>query len=345
MTSATKPYPTPSRTSLTRSLCGFTLLELLIVVGIIAILIGILAPTITLIVRRSNLARVRADLNTIATALEAYKNDFNGNYPAVIGVRAETGAFEPGAGAHVLCRALFGLGPAYPVNAANFGGSDGFDGPGFRLRRTLDDGVNPRFTRSPSTPPSTPPWIWTLTAAPSSADDGTPDSFAGKTYGPYLRVENFRFDTDRGFDRIRIIDHTGSPILYYSASTLNQNLRSPSAPLLAWRYNPTLATVNTPPRSSLTAGANYLPIFNVNDNDVEQGTTNQQIGGNELLAMLGDYNLNNQIDGTEPSSTNPPFLLVARGTDGRWGPAGIAAGAADANKAAVAKSDDITNLP
>ena len=59
---------------------GFTLLELLIVVAIIAILAAIAVPNFLEAQTRSKVARVRADFRTIATALEAYAVD-NNDYP------------------------------------------------------------------------------------------------------------------------------------------------------------------------------------------------------------------------------------------------------------------------
>lgn len=56
---------------------GFTLIELLIVVGIIAILSAIAVPNFLEAQTRSKVSRVKADLQTIATALEAYHVDRN----------------------------------------------------------------------------------------------------------------------------------------------------------------------------------------------------------------------------------------------------------------------------
>jgi len=59
---------------------AFTLIELLIVVAIIAILALIAVPNFLEAQTRAKVARVRADLRTIATALEAYAADWN-DYP------------------------------------------------------------------------------------------------------------------------------------------------------------------------------------------------------------------------------------------------------------------------
>jgi prepilin-type N-terminal cleavage/methylation domain-containing protein len=59
---------------------GFSLIELLITVGIISILAAIAVPNFLEAQTRSKVSRVKADLQTIATALEAYHVDGN-RYP------------------------------------------------------------------------------------------------------------------------------------------------------------------------------------------------------------------------------------------------------------------------
>ena len=59
---------------------AFTLIELLIVIAIVAILAAIAVPNFLSAQTRAKVSRVKADLRTIATALEAYAVDENG-YP------------------------------------------------------------------------------------------------------------------------------------------------------------------------------------------------------------------------------------------------------------------------
>ncbi|MDX1972919.1 MAG: prepilin-type N-terminal cleavage/methylation domain-containing protein [Candidatus Sumerlaeia bacterium] len=56
---------------------AFTLIELLITVAIIAILAAIAVPNFLEAQTRSKVSRVKSDLRTLATAVEAYSVDFN----------------------------------------------------------------------------------------------------------------------------------------------------------------------------------------------------------------------------------------------------------------------------
>jgi type II secretion system protein G len=68
-----RPIPASSRG-------GFTLIELLIVVAIIAILAAIAVPNFLEAQTRSKVSRAKADMRTIATAIESYRVDHNA-YP------------------------------------------------------------------------------------------------------------------------------------------------------------------------------------------------------------------------------------------------------------------------
>ncbi len=69
-----------SATSIPKRRRAFTLIELLVVIGIIVVLVGFTVPMVMKSYRAGERARTQADLNSIATALEAFKNDF-GDYP------------------------------------------------------------------------------------------------------------------------------------------------------------------------------------------------------------------------------------------------------------------------
>ena len=115
---------TPSSHSRRRRRGGFTLVELLVVIGIIVLIASIATPMVVSARRNANRVRVQSDLNAIATALDAYKNDFK-DYP-----RPTINPADPNtARVPVLAWAL--LGP-WPAAAASGGFGDGADGFGFR---------------------------------------------------------------------------------------------------------------------------------------------------------------------------------------------------------------------
>jgi len=118
---ATRSTPVTARPSC-RRVGGFTLVELLVVIGIIVLLFSIATPIIMTARRNAERVRTQGDLNTIASALEAYKADFK-DYPRP---DLTTDPTKP-----VLAWALIGPFAAVP-EGVNPG--DGADGPGFRTQ-------------------------------------------------------------------------------------------------------------------------------------------------------------------------------------------------------------------
>jgi prepilin-type N-terminal cleavage/methylation domain-containing protein len=111
---------------------AFTLVELIVVIGIIAILAGLLLPAVNHMRRSAQITGQKADFQTIASALEQYKADF-GDYPRN---QSLTSWNTTNGNAPVflsLATALLGPGPAV-TNGAEIG--DGADGLGFRCQAT-----------------------------------------------------------------------------------------------------------------------------------------------------------------------------------------------------------------
>ena len=63
-----------------RNKTGFTVVELLTVITILALLVGILLPAVTAVKTAAKETKQRAQLTTIGMGLTAFKNDF-GDYP------------------------------------------------------------------------------------------------------------------------------------------------------------------------------------------------------------------------------------------------------------------------
>jgi type II secretion system protein G len=72
---------------------GFTLIELLIVVAIIAILAAIAVPNFIEAQARSRISRVKSDMRSLATAIEAYRID-HASYPIPADDDGETVPYE-----------------------------------------------------------------------------------------------------------------------------------------------------------------------------------------------------------------------------------------------------------
>lgn len=66
---------------------GFTILEILVVLAVLAILIGIAVPRIKGMQEQANITKVKSELKTIQTAIESYYIN-NGVYPDSSGQRA-----------------------------------------------------------------------------------------------------------------------------------------------------------------------------------------------------------------------------------------------------------------
>jgi prepilin-type N-terminal cleavage/methylation domain-containing protein len=104
---------------------GFTLIEMLVVIGILALLMGILLPMVIRAVRSGDRAKASAQIQSIAAALESYHQSF-GDYPRLPEANLAGTAPAPRMyGSDLLLWALIA-----PRDATQ----DGAEGPGFRKR-------------------------------------------------------------------------------------------------------------------------------------------------------------------------------------------------------------------
>src|SRR4051812_37221452 len=96
---------------------GFTLVELLVVIFIIAVLSTLILAAVHLAQRSARVSKTKLELSAISSALEQYHNDFK-VYPGLPTPPGGPSQFT------ILAQALIGPGPAT---------EDGANGPGFRV--------------------------------------------------------------------------------------------------------------------------------------------------------------------------------------------------------------------
>lgn len=109
---------------------AFTLVELLVVVGIIALLAGIVLPSLKQFIIRSNKAKTQSAINLIDGACRYYFNDFDAYPPS------KDDTYSGWTGSQLIVLFLTGYGPD-PTNngipGADLASDDGVEGYGFRL--------------------------------------------------------------------------------------------------------------------------------------------------------------------------------------------------------------------
>jgi prepilin-type N-terminal cleavage/methylation domain-containing protein len=172
---------------------AFTLIEILVVIGIIALVVGITFGVFAS--ARKNAAKASAGtlLATVRTAMDAYVAD-HGRIPIPQVDDSLVPAADrpvPATGAQVLVQALVAIAPAGEDNvpANQRPKADGQDGPGFKSRPAVKVGTK---------------WV-----------------SQGQRFGPYLPVEKVKLSNPSEPLLAEILDPWGTPVDYIPQKLVN----------------------------------------------------------------------------------------------------------------------------
>jgi prepilin-type N-terminal cleavage/methylation domain-containing protein len=207
---------------------GFTVVELLTVVAIIAILVAVLVPSLTAVRSLAKETKQKSQLTTIALAIEAFKNDY-GDYPPSyywLGAPYPPPAAGFGyCGAQKLAEALLGwdLMGFHPGSAWRADGLDEDGGSTIYNPNTLDERKGPYLELATASAF----WLGRTTGHDGLfANTGTlnADRFVlTDVFGRKTVVINKGIDPTTGRLTTESVK-AGTPILYYKANTSSKIL-------------------------------------------------------------------------------------------------------------------------
>ena len=270
-----------------REKTGFTLVELLTVLAIIALLVGLLIPSLTLIHNTAKEAKQKAQLTKIGLALTAFRTDY-GDYPPSnwMAPPPTAGAIDY-CGAQKLAEALLGR-----------------DLMGFHPR---SDWSATNLTFYPAPPP------------PQNLEErrgpylelATTNAFKlGDLYGPALTASPLNADTfvicdSFGVKKITIAPgqtaKAGTPILYYRADTASKTIEPPAVP--------------------------FQRIYNIFDNvplasqlmSIADSTQAHQLGNPATMQVFYDYIRDLKVTARRWPYRPDSYILISAGADGLYG--------------------------
>ena len=274
-----------------RKKTAFTLVELLIVLGIIAILVSLLIPALTMVRKVAKETQQKAQITTIELAIVAFKNDY-GDYPPSHGWTSTTGDnIDPAYfGAQTLAEALVGwdLMGFHPKSAW---GKDGKDKDGVNM--VYLDGTESAAVREKNLKERKGPYLELATANAFRLNQlfaNIPVSFNPNTF---VICDVF------GVKSVTIGGKTvkaGVPILYYKANTSSKTIeyRSPDEDLNIYNRKD-----------------NYLFFYYLTD----EGSSHPLYDSTKFYDYIRDRKVTTVKWPSRPDS----YLLISAGADGLYG--------------------------
>jgi prepilin-type N-terminal cleavage/methylation domain-containing protein len=323
---------------------GFTLVELLVVIGIILVLMGILLPVLNRAMRQAQITSQKLDFQAITTALENYKQDF-GDYPRNSSLPGwNTTTSGPAPTYMGLATALLGPGPAISTLLQAGDGADQF---GFRSKCAITGGT----LQSPASAGATTfilnnpatfvagqfvsindpaagnedelPVVSITGTSPSTVTLSKPLAFThlanvgvaiklptGKVWGPYLQTDKYKTfyypsaPPANVGNQPLLLDRWGAPIQYFTRFGNNSNRTGVANAGII--AGPLYG--DSAPSTVDPAGINAI----WDSRDGVAFTNNDSIA---LKWMLGDDNGDNNISGTETLHYTGGFVLISAGPD------------------------------
>ena len=270
-----------------REKTGFTLVELLTVLAIIALLVSLLIPSLTLIRNTAKEAKQKAQFTEIGLALTAFRTDYGDYPPSNWMAPPPTAGPLDYCGAQKLAEALLGR-----------------DLLGFHPK---SDWSATNLTFYPAPPP------------PQNLDErrgpylelATTNAFKlGDLYGPALTASPLNPDTfvicdSFGVKKITIAPgqtaKAGTPILYYRADTASKTIEPPAAPFQR-TYN---IFDNVPLASQL--------------NSIADNTQAHQLGNPATMQVFYDYIRDFKVTARPWPYRPDSYILISAGADGLYG--------------------------